>query len=53
MKALHEAGATTIAQDEQSSVVWGMLGRAVELGGVDHVISLDKIAGKLNRLSVR
>jgi len=40
---LKESGATTIAQDEASSVVWGMPGRAVELGAADLIVSLDDI----------
>jgi two-component system chemotaxis response regulator CheB len=38
------AGAYTIAQDEKSSVVWGMPGEAVKLGIVDSILPLDRIA---------
>lgn len=41
--AMHEAGATTIAQDEESSVVYGMPRAAVAFGGTDKVVSLGKI----------
>ena len=47
---MHETGAITIAQDEQSSVVWGMPGAAVKLNVVDHVMSVNNIASKLTRL---
>lgn len=47
MKEMHDMGSATIAQDEKSSVVWGMPGEAVKHGGVDHILSLDLIAGKL------
>lgn len=47
---LHEGGAFTIVQDEESSVVWGMPGAAVELGGVDRVLALPEIALKLATL---
>ena len=47
LKEMHEAGAITIAQDEKSSVVWGMPGEAVKMGGVDHIVSIDKIVGKI------
>ena len=47
MKQMHDAGITTIAQDEKTSVVWGMPGSAVKLGGVDHVLPLTKIADKI------
>ncbi len=43
MKILRDAGATTIAQDEQSCVVWGMPRAAVEVGGVQHVKALNHI----------
>ncbi|NNE64446.1 MAG: chemotaxis response regulator protein-glutamate methylesterase, partial [Gammaproteobacteria bacterium] len=40
MGIMRAAGATTIAQDEQSSVVWGMPGEAVKRGHVDEVVPL-------------
>ena len=45
--ALRHAGALTIAQDEASSVVFGMPGAAIELGAVDRVLPLDQIAAAL------
>ena len=47
MKEMKEAGAQTIAQDEQSCVVFGMPQEAIKLGGVDQVLPLEAIAGKL------
>jgi len=47
LKEMQEAGAQTIAQDEASSVVWGMPGEAVKLGAADTILSLEKIAGKI------
>lgn len=44
MKEIQETGAPTIAQDENSSVVWGMPGEAVKRGAVDKVLPLDRIA---------
>ena len=44
-KALRDAGARVLAQDEESSVVWGMPGSAVEVGGVDSVHSISAMAG--------
>ncbi len=44
MKLMQEAGAKTIAQDEESSVVWGMPGSAVKLGGFDSILPLNQIA---------
>lgn len=43
-------GAPTIAQDEKSSVVWGMPGESVKLGAADEQISLTKIANRLVEL---
>ncbi len=43
MLEMKEAGAFTIAQDEASSVVFGMPKRAIELGAVDKVAPLDEI----------
>src|SRR6185503_4379317 len=40
LKEMHAAGAPTIAQDEATSVVWGMPGAAVKMGAVDDVMSL-------------
>jgi two-component system chemotaxis response regulator CheB len=47
---LKQAGAITIAQDQASSVVWGMPGEAVKIGGASEVIALDQIAEKLVEL---
>ena len=41
---MRRAGATTLAQDEASSVVFGMPGRAVALGAACHVVGLDAMA---------
>lgn len=51
MKELQEAGATTIAQDEASSVVWGMPGSAVKLEAADIVLPLHGIADKILNLT--
>ena len=47
--AMRHAGAYTIAQDQQSSVVYGMPRAAVALGAVNIVLPLDHIAGYLLR----
>jgi two-component system chemotaxis response regulator CheB len=41
---MRQAGAPTIAQDEQSSVVWGMPGEAVKLGAAEKILPLSSIA---------
>lgn len=47
MKEMHDAGAKTVIQDEQSSVVWGMPGSAYKLGCADFVLPLDDVAQKI------
>ncbi|MBX4868797.1 chemotaxis response regulator protein-glutamate methylesterase [Rhizobium bangladeshense] len=44
MLEMHEAGAYTVAQDEASSVVFGMPKEAIARGGVDRILPLDQIA---------
>lgn len=51
--ALRQAGAHTIAQDEATSVVWGMPKAAVDLGAAAEVVPLPKIADHLLRASAR
>ena len=53
MLEMKEAGAPTIAQDEKSSVVWGMPGEAVKLGCVDDVLSLGRIPARIQALLKR
>ncbi|WP_105428890.1 chemotaxis response regulator protein-glutamate methylesterase [Neorhizobium sp. T6_25] len=47
MNEMHQAGAYTVAQDEASSVVFGMPKEAIAHGGVDKVVSLDQIAREI------
>ena len=47
---LKEAGAHTIAQDEQSCVVYGMPKEAFELGAVKEVLNLSRIAQQITVL---
>ena len=44
---MRQAGCYTVAQDEATSVVWGMPGSAVSLEANDDLLALDKIAPKL------
>ncbi|MGA5303461.1 protein-glutamate methylesterase/protein-glutamine glutaminase [Nucisporomicrobium flavum] len=46
-KVLRDAGAEILAQDEASSVVWGMPGAVVGAGLADEVLPLDRIAAAL------
>jgi two-component system chemotaxis response regulator CheB len=47
LQALREAGAHTIAQDEATSVVWGMPGEAVKLDAACDVLPLGEVADGL------
>ena len=47
IKTIKDRGGTTIAQDEDSSVIFGMPKEAIEGGGIDIVAPLDKIAGEI------
>lgn len=47
LKRLRDGGCTTIAQDEASSVVWGMPGTAVRLGAAEQILNLDDIAAAM------
>lgn len=47
LKAMHDAGAVTIAQDEATSVVYGMPKEAVKLGAVDRSLPLQAIAAAM------
>ncbi len=51
MLHMKQSGALTIAQNEATSVVWGMPGSAVKLDAVDHVLALNRIASMIVELS--
>ena len=44
LREMKDTGAFTIAQDEASSVVFGMPKKAIELGAVDKIVSLEDIS---------
>lgn len=50
MLEMKEAGAVNIAQDEATSVVFGMPNEAIKRGGVDKILPLESIAGEVVRL---
>lgn len=49
LRAMHDAGAHTVAQDEQTCVVFGMPLEAIKLGGVDIEMPLQHIGGEITR----
>ena len=53
MKAMHDRGARTIAQDEQSCVVFGMPKEAIATGGVDEILPLSRMAGAIGAFDAR
>lgn len=53
MKRIREAGGCTIAESEESSVVYGMPRAAVKKGGVQDVLRLDRIGSRIVELSRR
>ena len=48
---LRAAGGTTMAQDEETSVIFGMPAEAIRLGAVDHVLSPDRMAEMIRNLA--
>jgi len=49
--AMREAGARTVAQDEASSVVFGMPKVAIDCGAVERIMPLDAVAGEILKLA--
>ena len=47
LKAMRDAGARTLAQDEASSVVYGMPGEAMRIGAAEESVSLEAIGARL------
>jgi two-component system, chemotaxis family, protein-glutamate methylesterase/glutaminase len=52
LKAMHDMGAFTIAQDEASSVVYGMPRAAAELGAAEVVLPVEEIGSALTKLGL-
>src|SRR4051812_46299554 len=47
---IRAAGGTVIAQDQATSVVWGMPGAVTQAGYADEVLPLDRVADAITRL---
>jgi two-component system chemotaxis response regulator CheB len=47
MTRLRTKGGRTIAESEESAVVWGMPGELVRMGGAEFTVPLDQIAGRV------
>jgi two-component system chemotaxis response regulator CheB len=48
-ESVREAGGQVLAQDEASSVVWGMPGYVARSGLADRVLPLDQVASEIVR----
>jgi two-component system chemotaxis response regulator CheB len=53
LKKIKESGGTTLAQDESSSIVYGMPRVAIETGAAQRVVCLDSIAEEITNLVSR
>ncbi len=51
LKAMHAAGALTVAQDEASSVIFGMPDQAIRLGAAREILALERIAARIKQWS--
>jgi len=51
LKEMRDAGSPTIAQDEATSVVWGMPGESVAIGAAVQVLPLDAISARIGALA--
>jgi two-component system chemotaxis response regulator CheB len=51
LREMRDAGSPTIAQDEETSVVWGMPGEAVALGAAQSVLPLQDISGRVRAIN--
>jgi len=47
MKEMHDAGSRTIAQDEDTCIVYGMPKEAIKHGGVDDIVPLQDVPKKI------
>src|SRR4051812_11823386 len=47
---IRDAGGTVLAQDQATSVVWGMPGAVTQAGFADEVLPLDRVAEAITRL---
>lgn len=52
MVKIKKMGGFTICQDEKSSAVFGMPGRAIERGGASAILSVDEITHKIQQFEI-
>jgi two-component system chemotaxis response regulator CheB len=51
LKAMHDGGAPTVAQDEATSTVWGMPRAAAEMGAASAVLPIESVGPEILRLT--
>jgi two-component system chemotaxis response regulator CheB len=51
LKEMRDTGSRTVAQDEATSIVWGMPGEAVAVGGAQEVLPLADICSRILALA--
>jgi two-component system chemotaxis response regulator CheB len=49
LRDIHDAGGIGIAQDRETATIFGMPSAAIQAGGVDHVLPIDRIADRVGR----
>ncbi|MDP2627332.1 MAG: CheB methylesterase domain-containing protein, partial [Candidatus Rokubacteria bacterium] len=53
LKRLRDAGGVTVAQDQETSVVFGMPGEAIRLGAAEYVLSPGEIAALIKSAAIQ
>jgi two-component system, chemotaxis family, protein-glutamate methylesterase/glutaminase len=53
VKAVKEAGGYVIAQDEATSVIFGMPAEAIKTGAVDEVLAIEQVPAAIERRTVQ
>jgi two-component system chemotaxis response regulator CheB len=50
LRLIKTAGGATLAQDQESCVIWGMPRAAVEVGCIDQVLPLTELAAAIRKV---